>query len=48
MHCTQNHNSSKRHDGQLVRKLFQPEELSTVMHKDKTVTLHQKQTLQQV
>ncbi len=32
----------------LVRKLFQPEELSTVMHKDKTVTLHQKQTLQQV
>ena len=28
-------NSSKRHNGQLVRKLFQPEELSTVVQKEK-------------
>ena len=36
-----------RHNGQLVRKLFKPEELSTVVQKDKkNTTLHQKQTFQ--
>ena len=35
MYCTHNINSAKRHNGQLVRKLFQPEELSRVMQKDK-------------
>ncbi len=35
MYCTHNSNSTKWHNGQLVRKLFQPEELSTVVLKDK-------------
>ena len=35
MYCTQNSNSAKRHNGQLVRKLFQPVELSTVVQKEK-------------
>ena len=35
MYCTHNSNSAKRHNGQLVRKLFQPEELSTVVQKEK-------------
>ena len=35
MYCTHNSNSAKWHNGQLVRKLFQPEELSTVVQKDK-------------
>ena len=35
IYSTHNSNSSKRHDGQLVRKLFQPEEFGTVMQKDK-------------
>ncbi len=34
-YCTHNSNSAKRHNGQLVRKLFQPEELCTVVQKDK-------------
>ena len=34
-YCTYNSNSTKRHNGQLVRKLFQPEELSTVVQKEK-------------
>ena len=34
-YCTHNSNSTKRHNGQLVRKLFQPKELSTVMQKNK-------------
>ncbi len=33
MYCTHNSNSDKKHNGQLVRKLFQPEELSTVVQK---------------
>ena len=33
-YCTHNSNSAKRQNGQLVRKLFQPEELSTVMQKE--------------
>ena len=35
INCTLNSNSAKRHNGQLVKKLFQPEELSTVVQKDK-------------
>ena len=35
MYCTHNSNSAERHNGQLVRKLFQPEDLSTVVQKDK-------------
>ena len=35
MYCTHNSNSAKRHDGQLVRKLFQPVELSTVVQKER-------------
>ncbi len=35
MYCTHNSKSAKRHNGQLVRKLFQPEELSTVGQKGK-------------
>ena len=34
-YCTHNSNSAKRHNGQLVRKLFQPVELSTVVQKGK-------------
>ena len=34
IHCTQNSNSAKRHNGELVRKLFQPVELSTVVQKE--------------
>ena len=35
MYCTHKCNSTKEHNEQLVRKLFQPEELSTVVQKDK-------------
>ena len=34
IYCTHNSNSAKRHNGQLVRKLFQPVELSTVVQKE--------------
>ena len=34
LYCTHNCNSSKKHDGQLVKKLFQPEELCTIMQKE--------------
>ena len=34
MYCTHNSNSAKRHNGQLVRKLFQPKDLHTVMQKE--------------
>ena len=44
IYCTHNSNSAKRHNGQLVRKVFQPEELSAVVKKEKNTTLHQKQT----
>ena len=37
-----NSNSATRHDGQLVRKLFQPVELSTVVQKGKNRILHQR------
>ena len=37
LYCTHNGNSSKKQHGQLVRKLFQLEELSTVMQKDKEI-----------
>ena len=33
MYCTQNRNSAKRHNGQLVRKLFQPVELRILHQK---------------
>ena len=33
-YCTHNSNSAKRHNGQLVRKLFQPVELITVVQKE--------------
>ena len=42
MYCTHNSNSAKRHDGQLVRKLFQPVEFSTVVQKGKNRILHQR------
>ena len=42
IYCTHNSNSAKRHNGQLVRKLFQPVELSTVVQKEKNRILHQK------
>ncbi len=35
MYCTHNSNSSKMNNGQLVRKLFQPEELSIVVQKER-------------
>ncbi len=35
IYCTHNRYCAKRHNEQLVRKLFQPEELSTVVQKDK-------------
>ncbi len=38
MYCTHNSNSTKKHNGQLVRKLFQPVELSTVVQKDKKIS----------
>ena len=45
IYCTHNSNSAKGISGQLVRKLFQPEELSSVVHKEKkNRILHQKQT----
>ena len=34
MYCTYNSNSTKVHNEQLVRKLFQPEELSTVVQNE--------------
>ena len=37
MYCTYNSNSAKRDNGQLVRKLFQPVELSTVVQKGKKI-----------
>ena len=37
LHCTLITNSSTKHHGQLVRKLFQLEELSTVMQKYKVI-----------
>ena len=42
MYCTHNSNSAKRHNGQLVRKLFLPEESSTVVPKEKNRILHQR------
>ncbi len=42
LYCTHNSNSAKRHNGQLVRKLFQPEELSTVVQKDNYRILYQR------
>ena len=42
MYCTHNSNSAKRHNGQLVRKLFQPVEFSTVVQKGKNRILHQR------
>ena len=48
IYCTHNSNSAKRHNGQLVRKLFQPEELSTVVQKEKMELCIREQTLRQV
>ena len=42
MYCAHNSNSTIRHNGQLVGKLFQPEELSRVGQNKINRTLHQK------
>ncbi len=39
IYCTHNSDSAKRHNGQLVRKLFQPVELSTVVQNEKNIEL---------
>ena len=35
IYCTYNSNSAKRHNVKILRKLFQPVELSTVVQKEK-------------
>ena len=45
LYCTHNGNSSEKHHGQLVRMLFQLEELSTAIQKEKELKLCIRKTL---